>query len=215
MTPSRSTTRPPWRATRVAAILAALLLLFTWGIPPVLQGLGDALIIEDAPERVDALVVLAFEPQRIEHAIALLKAGRARRAIVCFSPSFRHTFFTRAGVDPQTLCQSALASELASSPVELTFLEGCASTFEEAVAATAMLRHWGVRKAGLISAPYHMRRARWSFRKADTTGQIHWRCMPFPLEADGMKAVAWWRREKELVWVFTEWLKQLLYLWKY
>lgn len=199
----------------MAALLAVAILVLHVGIPPLLQALGDALVVDDPVEPVDAVVVLAFEAQRMEHAVTLLKRGVAPRAIFHFSPEFNDTFFARAGVDPKSLAQAALAAELEGRKVEVFHLEGCTSTFEEAQAACAVLKRWGVRRVAIVTTAWHMRRARWCFRRADETGSVSWLCFPYPLAADGMEREAWWRREKELKWVVNEWIKMALYLWRH
>ncbi|MFL6752403.1 MAG: YdcF family protein [Sphingomicrobium sp.] len=128
----------------LAYALGFILFAFTLG-KPAKAGAGTT----------DAAVVLTGGPGRIEHAIDVVRQGKARRLLV-------------AGADP-SVTKSDLARRLGGSRK----LIGCCvdlgsesvDTRSNAEEASRWLGRHKFRSVRLITSDWHMRRARYEFRK--------------------------------------------------
>jgi uncharacterized SAM-binding protein YcdF (DUF218 family) len=137
--------------TRLAALL---LLLYAIGFVLFAFTLGKA-APADAP-RTDAAVVLTGGPGRIEHAVEVLREGKAQRLLVAGAdPSVTKADLARRVPDSGGIIQCCV--DLGSESVDTR------SNAEEAGRWLAM---HGFRSLRLITSDWHMRRARYEFRKA-------------------------------------------------
>lgn len=104
----------------------------------------------------DAAVVLTGGPGRIDHAIDVLRAGKAKRLLV-------------AGVDP-AVTKPDLAQRIAGSKKWLACCVDLGSesvdTRSNAEEASRWLAKHNYRSVRLITSDWHMRRARYEFGKA-------------------------------------------------
>jgi uncharacterized SAM-binding protein YcdF (DUF218 family) len=138
---------------RLWLLLLALLLLwllgFIWFLRAVQAGAADA-------SAADAIVVLTGGTERVETGFRLLEEGLAPRLFVSgVHPDSRLADLARgAGVDPAKL----------SGRVELG--HAAASTRGNAVEIAAWASARGVRTIALVTAGYHMPRARTELRRA-------------------------------------------------
>jgi uncharacterized SAM-binding protein YcdF (DUF218 family) len=137
----------------IARLASLLLLLYAIGFILFAVTLGRPAKAE--AKRTDAAVVITGGPGRIEYGIEVLKAGKARRMLV-------------AGADPAVTKQDlvrrlggnqrlvACCVDLGSESVDTR------SNAEEAQRWLAKRRYKSLR---LITSDWHMRRARYEFRK--------------------------------------------------
>lgn len=131
---------------------ALLLVLYALGFALFGVTLGDPA----AEERTDAVVVLTGGPGRIERGIRVMAEGRARRMLI-------------AGADP-SVTRADLARRL--GPAAARQLRCCVDLGSESVdtrsnaeEAKRWLDRRGYRSLRLITSDWHMRRARYEFRR--------------------------------------------------
>ena len=137
----------------IARALSFLLLLYAIGFIFFALTLGKAAPAQAAP--TDAAVVLTGGPGRIEHAIDVVRAGKARRLLV-------------AGADP-LVTKADMARRIPGSD---SLLKCCVDLGSESVDTRSnaeeaqrwlALHHF--RSLRLITSDWHMRRARYEFEK--------------------------------------------------
>ena len=137
----------------IARALALLLLLYAIGFVLFALTLGKPARAQAAP--TDAVVVLTGGPNRIEHAVDVLRAGKARRLLV-------------AGADP-LVTKADMARRLRGSQ---NLLKCCVDLGSESVDTRSnaeeadrwlALHHF--KSLRLITSDWHMRRARYEFGK--------------------------------------------------
>jgi uncharacterized SAM-binding protein YcdF (DUF218 family) len=137
----------------IARALALLLLLYAIGFIVFSLTLGKPAPPQAAP--TDAAVVLTGGPGRIEHAIAVIGAGKAKRLLV-------------AGADPM-VTKADMARRLRGSQQLLNCCVDLGSesvdTRSNAEEAQRWLALHHFRSLRLITSDWHMRRARYEFEK--------------------------------------------------
>ena len=151
-----------------SALLAAWVLL-----APLL---ANALIVTAPLERADAIIVLsgsATYDERLEHAIALYRAGHAGTLLL--TDDGLRGGWSRARQANLRPVQHAL-DKLTAAGIpndRITALPGIVhSTFDEAV---ALRRHLDTARLGsvlIVTSPYHSRRALWTMRRVLGTENV-------------------------------------------
>jgi uncharacterized SAM-binding protein YcdF (DUF218 family) len=137
----------------IARVGALLVLLYALGFVLFAFTLGKPAQV-NAPAS-DAAVVLTGGPGRIEHAIDVLRSGKARRLLV-------------AGVDP-AVTKPDLARRIPGSSKWLACCVDLGSesvdTRSNAEEASRWLAKHSYRSVRLITSDWHMRRARYEFQR--------------------------------------------------
>jgi uncharacterized SAM-binding protein YcdF (DUF218 family) len=137
----------------ISRAAALLLLIYALGFILFAFTLGKS--ADPASSATDAAVVLTGGPGRIEHAIDVLRAHKAKRLLVAGAdPSVTKADIARRIKGSATLLQSCV--DLGSESVDTR------SNAEEA-ARWLSKRHF--RSVRLITSDWHMRRARYEFEK--------------------------------------------------
>jgi uncharacterized SAM-binding protein YcdF (DUF218 family) len=199
----------------VALVLAALAGLGLLAHRPLLRAVAGALVVEDPPQAVDAIVVVAgSSPSREEVAAALFREGWAPRVLVsrqAVPPRVQRLI--DLGIRPRDFQgESVLALEklgvprdaivTLDRPVEITEAE------LRLVAAAARERGW--RRLTLVTTRFHSRRVRLIWER-ETGGAIEGRLATVSDECAAGEA--WWRRRRCSEAVLHEYLGLLaLYL---
>lgn len=160
----------------LACFSAYILVFYT----PALWFIARPLKIQNAPRKVDAIVVFAggvgesgkwgqgYE-ERVQYAVELYKDGYAKNII--FSSGYMYVF-------KEPLVMKALAVSL-GVPQDSIFLEDAAvRTYENVKNTNEILQRYKWRKILLVSSPYHMRRVQLVFRKI--AGDIEVMYTPVP-----------------------------------
>jgi uncharacterized SAM-binding protein YcdF (DUF218 family) len=158
----------------------------------------------DPPGTADAIVVLGaplspgggLSPvvaERVAAAVALWRVGAAPLVCVTGGPS-------RGTTEADAM---ALALREVGVPERALRVERAArSTFDNARLTAALLRPEGVRSVWLVSQPFHLRRARWLFRRAGFEPRAH-RIDGGLQDDDAWRALRWSARE------YAAWLRAL------
>ncbi|MCK4777370.1 MAG: YdcF family protein [Actinomycetia bacterium] len=89
------------------------------------------------------------------------------------------------------------------------------STFLEAGEVKKMCLDNDLKSVLILTSAFHTGRSARIFRKIFSDTDIEVYVTGVPLENEGMSLKKWYTREKELLWVFQESIKSLLYFMKY
>jgi uncharacterized SAM-binding protein YcdF (DUF218 family) len=188
---------------RAAWSFAALASLWFGGFLWFVESLPRASAIEDAAalqalDATDAIVVLTGGQGRLQAGLALLRHERARKLFV--SGVYR-------GVDVNELMQLARA---APQEIECCIVLGyaAADTRGNAAETADWMRREGFTSLRLVTADYHMPRARLAFAAALPGVRLE----TFPVTPALMREGAWWQTERVARLLVGEYSKLLLSL---
>jgi uncharacterized SAM-binding protein YcdF (DUF218 family) len=154
------------------------------------------LILEDPPIVVDALVVFAGDPdyERTTTAARILLSGRARVLILTGGEP-------GPGDSADSLRGWALKQGVPAEKIQTETRSH--STREAVVAVKPILREIDAHRVGLVTSPYHLRRAFLSARRSWSGVAIsNW-----PARPSWWSAHRWWRHRKTRATVVSEYLK--------
>jgi uncharacterized SAM-binding protein YcdF (DUF218 family) len=194
-------------------ILGAIVLLLATLVlarEPILLGVGDFLIVKDNLQPADLIHVLGGDVDRIDYGIQLYKQGYAKKLFLTGG---------RIEIPLVNTTYSRLSKEYAVAngvrPEALLPLESQAtSTYEEALELKRFLDSGApIRSIIIVSSPYHLRRARWAFKKVlDDRAVLRFAPVPFEMARNKRR---WWTDEESLRIVVEEYLKIPFYYAKY
>lgn len=189
----------------VASLLAILLLLRE----PILQAIGDFLIIQDELHPADVIHVIAGMDDRTDYAIQLYKQGYGKAIFFtggwCTSHNLYHGQQGRKLALEQGVPQEAIAFD--DSQVTSTYAE--VVQLKEFITQSQV----PVRSVIVVSDPFHMRRARWTYRHV-LGDQISVQMAPVPFGLSSYQR-RWWTDEASQKYVKDEYLKILYYYARY
>jgi uncharacterized SAM-binding protein YcdF (DUF218 family) len=175
----------------------------------LLQSLGDHLIIEDTLYPADVIHVIAGEDFRTDHAIELYKQGYGR--ILFFTGGWCETYKGNHGEHAQqrSLAQGVQLEAIAFDDSEVD------STYSEAERLKAWIAESinPIHTVIIVSDPFHMRRARWTYRKV-LGNEITVLMSPVPFEKTPYQRV-WWTDPESWRYVRDEYIKMIYYLIRY
>lgn len=123
--------------------------LLAWFREPLLAGMGRWLVVETPLRKADLVVALGGARERQEEAVRLLREGLARWVL-----------FVGSDVRPRDYrCLDVPAERAVPPPVPAY------TTYEEAVATRKVVQERGLRSVIVVTSPYHLRRALWTFER--------------------------------------------------
>jgi uncharacterized SAM-binding protein YcdF (DUF218 family) len=198
---------------RKIAIILVVILLFVVFLLAFKQQLlliaGDFLIIKDDLHPADVIHVIAGEDYRTEYAIELYKQGLAK-----------YIFFTGGCCETHGWNHGEHGQQLAirqGIPLEAISYDDSfvTSTYSE----TVRLNEWidqspiPIRSVIVVSDPYHMRRARWTYRQV-LGKDIEIQMSPVPFEQTPYQR-RWWEDWQSKRYVKDEYLKFAYYIARY
>ena len=182
------------RQTASVAVLLALAAVFT-------DEPARWLVARDPPQPADAAIVLAGDPdyERTKTAARLVLGGQARLLVLTGGEP-------GPGDSALSLREVALR---AGVPAERIRMEQVSrSTHESLEAVRAILEREGVRRAIVVTSPYHQRRAAWAARRSlpgiATFSQ--------PAEPSAWTPYGWWKTPAGRRIVFGEYAKLAYYV---
>lgn len=196
-----------------AALIVALMLCGWWWRAPLLKGIGQFWIVNEAPEKADAIIILGGGIEnRTVVAAQLYHEGWAKQILV-LQPE--RTKITKLDLiaDQAALTKKLLLIENVPESAIVFVEPEVTSTFEEAQA----LNKWAKdHQAHLLLAPtdlFHTRRARWILQRNLKDSGADVRMIAVPLRRyDGNN---WWQTEQGLIDFQNEVIKFALYKWRY
>lgn len=182
-------------------VLAAYLTHTLW-----LGALGRALIEDDGPAKVDAVVVLGGDVwgTRLETAARLVRAGYAPVVLISGAPA-------AYGVSEADLAIPYIVRRGYPAEWFVTLSNVAMSTREESFALLDELRQRQVRSLILVTSDYHTARAARTFRAAERTLGCHLEMRMVAAPDRYFRADSWWRNREGCKTALGEWGKTLAY----
>jgi len=198
------------RSVLIAATLACLLAAaFVLARKPLLLAIGDFLVVEDVLHAADVIHVIAGPDDRTDYAIQLYKQGYAKRILFtggwCTEHNYYHGQHGRERALEQGVPPEAIVSD--ESPVTSTYAE------VERLKALIEVDPAAIQSVISVSDPYHMRRARWTYRRVLGKG-IRVQMAPIPF-ASSTYSRYWWTDPASRQYVKEEYLKLAYYCARY
>jgi uncharacterized SAM-binding protein YcdF (DUF218 family) len=170
---------------------------------------GDFLIIQDTLEPADVIHVIAGDDYRTDYAFQLYQQGYGKTVFFtggwCDIHLYEHGTHAREKALLQGLPLDSIASD--DSAVMSTYME--AERLKEWIASSAS----PVRSIIVVSDPFHMRRARWTYQKV-FGNQVQIQMAPVPFEFTPYQSV-WWKDVDSRKYVEEEYLKYVFYMFRY
>lgn len=179
---------------------------------PVMWVIADPLKIAHHPVAADAIVVFAggvgesgqagrgYE-ERVVHAAHLYQAGYARHLV--FSSGFMYTL-------KEPLLMHALAVSLGIPDDAITLETQAHSTYANVNNVNKILAERGWRQVLLVSSPYHMRRALWTWRKLAPEIKV----IPTPVPNSRFYAHRWGANLEQIRAILYEYAALVTYWWR-
>ncbi|MCB0164741.1 MAG: YdcF family protein [Anaerolineae bacterium] len=194
-----TTYRTSYRLWMVTGLLALVLLLMSH---PILHGLGHYLMVEeDELQPADLIHSLGGNFSRLDYTDRLYRQG--------YAPTLFITGDSDAAVYRRYLFKKGIPAAAIRPDIS-----HATSTYEEALELNAYLnRHPAVRSVIIVSSPYHMRRARWTFERV-LGHRVTLQFAPVPFKA-GHVQPQWWRDPVSRHNVVSEWVKLVYYHLRY
>jgi uncharacterized SAM-binding protein YcdF (DUF218 family) len=177
---------------------------------PVLLSIGDFLVVRDDLQPADAIHVIAGpDSTRIDYGIQLYQQGYAKKIIFtggwcpCLKTNSAEYGRERAlqqGIPPQAITIDG--SEVTSTYAEIGQLKEVITHSQEPI-----------RSVISVSDPYHMRRARWTYRHV-LGDQVSVQMAPVPFDLSPYQH-RWWTDGASRQYVKEEYLKIAYYYARY
>jgi uncharacterized SAM-binding protein YcdF (DUF218 family) len=191
--------------------LISLLILATLFLAqkPILIAIGSFLIVQDEIQPADMVHVLGgggFE--RLDYAALLYRQGYAQQ-IFATGDRYRASYPTCSSSE-YLVCQGVHSQDLEPNQSWAT------NTYQEALE----LKHFLESKPGeavasvlVVSTPYHMRRAKWTFKRV-LGSKVSLRFAPVPFGMSRYKP-CWWTDKRSREMVMNEYVKLVFYWLRY
>jgi uncharacterized SAM-binding protein YcdF (DUF218 family) len=191
----------------VALILVGVVLFLIR--EPVLFFIGDFLVIKDKLQPVDVIHVIAGPDYRTDYAIQLYKEGYAKQIFFTGGWCSKHKVNHSEHGKERAIEQGVPSEAIAIDGTEIT------STYSEAVRLKEFITEnpIPIRSVIVVSDPYHMRRARWTYRKV-LGDQIILQMAPVPFEQLPYPN-RWWTNWESRSIVRDEYVKTVFYYARY
>ena len=190
MSGSREQRRADWRLWLAIAFAFVVLSVVFRDAP------ARFLVVEDPPEVVDAVVVLAGDPsyERTTYAAGLVLAGQAKWLVVTGG---------EPGPGDSAASLRARAIALGVPPSVILSEESSSGTWESLVNLRPVFERAGIRRVALVTSPYHQRRASRVARRVWPGMRVVCR----PARPSFWSPEGWWRSGRSRRVVLNEWLK--------
>ena len=192
----------------VPAVVIVGVLLFG-AREPILLAVGDFLVIQDTLQPADVIHVISGPDNRTDYAIQLYKLGYGKRIFFTggWCPTIQGNHADRGKA--LAIEQGVPAESIAADGTDVTSTYSEAVRLEEFISRSAT----AVRSVIVVSDPYHMRRARWTYKKV-LGDEIRVEMAPVPFDAT-LYQRRWWGDQASRQYVTNECLKILYYLARY
>lgn len=190
-------------------IVTVTLLIVAGVFSALLRPIGDYLIIQDKPKKVDMIVTSSGADYRTDYAIELYKQGFASKL-----------FFTGGFSDKNQRIEAEWSRRLAldaGAPEDAVIIDTSevVSTYQEALRLRSYLDlHPGtISTIMIVTDPYHTRRAKWAY-KTVFGDQLKVRMVPVPFERTNLSKT-WWKDAESRKMVWNEYVKLVFYVIRY
>ncbi|HLO15310.1 MAG TPA: YdcF family protein [Anaerolineales bacterium] len=174
-----------------------------------LMFIGDFLIIQDSLHPADVIHVIAGEDYRTDYAIQLYKQGYGKTLFFTGGWCDYHLYNHGAHGQERSLAQGVPLGVIAFDDSKVM------STYMEAERLKEWIDHSPdpVHSVIVVSDPFHMRRARWAYRRVfGDSVELQMAPVPFELTPYGR---TWWQQADSRKMVREEYSKFVYYLFRY
>jgi len=192
--------------TCIVVLLGVILFLTR---EPVLLAIGDFLVVQDELQPADVIHVISGPDDRTDYAIQLYKEGYARQIFFTGGWCTFHNYYHGQHGKERALEQGVPPEAIALDDSRVT------STYAEVLQLKEFITHSQapVRSVIVVSDPFHMRRARWTYRHL-AGDQVSVQMAPVPFELSPYQR-RWWTDERSREYVKNEYLKIAYYYARY
>jgi uncharacterized SAM-binding protein YcdF (DUF218 family) len=176
---------------------------------PVLQAVGDYLIVQDTLHRADLIHVIAGPDYRTYYALHLYRQGLGSRLFFTGGwCNVHHDFHGERG-KRLSLEMGIPENDVALDDTPVT------STYDEAVRLREFIEESGhtIRSVIVVSDPHHMRRARWTYHHV-LGDQVEVQMAPVRFELTPY-IHEWWKDPITRRYVLDEYKKLVYYFFRY
>jgi uncharacterized SAM-binding protein YcdF (DUF218 family) len=156
-----------------------------------LSASGRALIVDDSPQKADAILVLGGESRkgdRVRHAAGLYQRGLAPLLVLSGTPIGFRTHET------EVMQRHAESLGVPADRI-LTVMHDADSTREEAEVVVPVLQRRGAKEVILVTSNYHTARAKRVFEKV--AGPAGPRFLASPARDGTFDPDGWWTRRRD------------------
>jgi uncharacterized SAM-binding protein YcdF (DUF218 family) len=176
---------------------------------PVLLAIGDWLVIQDKLQPADVIHVISGPDDRTDYAIQLYQQGYGRQIFFTGGWCSSHGHYHGRHGQEYALEQGIPVGAIAFDDSEVM------STYAEVVRLKEFITHSPapVRSVIVVSDPYHMRRARWTYQHV-LGNQVSLQMAPVSFGVSPYQR-RWWTDEASRQYVKNEYLKILYYYARY
>jgi len=191
-------------ASLAVVIIALMLFRAQW-----LLWVGDFLIVQDTLRPADVIHVIAGEDYRTDYAIQLYKQGFGEHLFFAGGWCEFHQYNHGEHAEEISLGEGVSFDAIAFDDSKVT------STYMEAERLKAWIESSPdpIRSVIVVSDPFHMRRARWIYRKV-LGNQIQLQMAPVPFDLTPYQRT-WWKDVESRKYVQEEYTKFIYYLFRY
>jgi len=181
----------------------------------ILKKIGYFLILEQAPQKADVIVVLnGRDTERSLAAVDLYKQGYANLIIIAQGSKQPGTdeFWERVGNNFNGKIFFQRAIEAMGVPEHAFKLigNGVASTYDEAMATKEFLKKNGYKSILLVTSKWHSKRAYLTFKSALKNDGI--KIVIQPSRYDVFDPDAWWKNRNDTELFFYEYIRLVYYI---
>jgi uncharacterized SAM-binding protein YcdF (DUF218 family) len=193
----------------VAAVLGLFMAILYLTHEPILLAIGDFLVVRDELQLADVIHVISGPDDRTDYAIQLYQQGYARHIFFTGGWCSFHNYYHGQHGRERALEQGVSAEAIAFDDSQVT------STYAEAVRLREFITQsqTPLRSVIVVSDPYHMRRARWTYRQV-LGDQVRIQMAPVPFDRSPYQR-RWWTDEGSRGYVKSEYLKIVYYYARY
>jgi uncharacterized SAM-binding protein YcdF (DUF218 family) len=190
----------------VVAVLCATLFLTH---EHILQAVGSFLVVQDKLQSGDVIHVIAGPDYRTDYGIHLYKQGHGK--LIFFSGGWCTLHKEKHG---RRAKQRAFAQAIPSEAIAIDDSK-VMSTYAEVLRLKKFMARSQIpiRSIIVVSDPYHMWRARWTYRQV-MGDEIGLEMAPVPFELSPHQS-QWWKHEMSRQHVMNEYLKIAYYITRY
>ncbi|MCR4411966.1 MAG: YdcF family protein [Thermoguttaceae bacterium] len=201
------------RRLLAAAVLVGLLALLYALRAQILPLAATWLDVGEKPRKADYVLVLGGDGNsRPFAAAAFLKAGLARKALVCNPAPSADVEDNILPPDGELAVQVLSSRGIAAENI-IRLGKEVGSTHDEARALAAFLASEPGARVLVPTSAFHTRRARWVFRRILGRQSDHVTFVSLP--GDGFHMETWWRTDQGFSAIVSENLKFAFYLFRY
>lgn len=189
-----------------AVLLGATLLLAR---KPILLAIGDFLVVQNELQPADVIHVISGPDYRTDYAIQLYRQGHANQIFFTGGWCSFHNYYHGEHGKERALEQGVPPEAIAIDDSQVT------STYAEAVLLKEFIARSqvSVRSVIVVSDAFHMRRARWTYRRV-LADQFSIQMAPVPFELSPYHR-RWWTDQVSREYVKNEYLKTVYYYARY